>query len=57
MEDMNLKSYKDSNSEIDEYLSEAITSYGVEQLQGKEPFKLYSCFKSENGKTSLLKLN
>jgi len=50
MEDIILESYKSSNSEIDEYLTEAISSYGIEQLNGKEPFKLYSCFKNMNGK-------
>ena len=47
---MNLESYKNRNVEIDEYLSEAITNYGMEQLPGNKPFKLYSCFKSDTGK-------
>ena len=49
MEEMNLESYINSNIEIEEYLSQAITNYGIEQLQGKEPFKLYSCYKNEKG--------
>ena len=50
MEEMNLESYTNNNVEIDEYLSEAITNYGIEQLQGNKPFKLYSCYKSNTGK-------
>ena len=49
MEEMNLESYTINNVEIDEYLSEAITNYGIEQLQGNKPYKLYSCFKSDSG--------
>jgi len=49
MEEMNLESYTNSNVEIEEYLSQAITSYGMEQLQGNEPYKIYRCLKSEKG--------
>ena len=47
---MNLESYQGSNVEIDKYLSEAITRYGIEQLQGNKPFKLYCCYKNHTGK-------
>jgi len=50
MEELKLEEYKDTNKEIENYLSDAITGYGMEQLQGAKPFKLYRCYKSEKGK-------
>ena len=50
MDELNLERYKDENSEIEKYLSDSITSFGIEQLQGKEPRKAFCCFRDSEGK-------
>ena len=46
MNKFNIETYTNSNSEIELYLTEAITNYGMDQLKGNKPVKLYSCLKS-----------
>lgn len=50
MKEMKLESYSDENLEVEKYLSDSIVSYGLEQLQGKEPKKLFCCYRGSNGK-------
>ncbi|MDH5444814.1 MAG: GNAT family N-acetyltransferase [Gammaproteobacteria bacterium] len=50
MDDLHLEIFKDDNSELEKYLSDSIISYGIEQLKGNEPKKLYCCYRNSNGK-------
>lgn len=49
MDELKLETYKDNNAEIEQFLSDSITNYGVEQLQGDEPTKIYCCLRDEKG--------
>lgn len=46
MNSLHLESYTEKNEELDKYLSDSIVSYGLAQLQGNEPKKLFCCFRN-----------
>jgi len=48
MEELKLESYEKECPELEKYLSDSITSYGIEQLNGNKPHKLFSCYKNSN---------
>lgn len=49
MEDIHLKSYASENKELESFLTNSINSYGLEQLQGNIPFKLYCSCSNNSG--------
>lgn len=51
MENLILETYQEENSELEEYLSSSIISFGIDQLRGKVPRKLSCCFRDNVGKT------
>ena len=48
MEELNLETYQDDNSELEKYLSDSIIRYGIDQLNGIKPRKLYCCYRDIN---------
>jgi len=50
MDELNLEIFEEENLEIEKYLSDSIISFGIEQLQGKEPKKAFCCFRNSDGK-------
>lgn len=50
MDKLKFDTYKEDNSELDQYLSDSIFSYGIDQLKGCEPRKFYCCYRDNNGK-------
>ena len=49
MDELNFETYKEDNSELEKYLSDSIIGYGIEQLKGNEPKKLYCCYREARG--------
>lgn len=49
MDDLHLEYDKAENSELEKYLSDSIVSYGLQQLRGKKPLKLFCCFRNARG--------
>ena len=50
MDELNFEIHKEDNSELDKYLTDSIVSYGIEQLKGNKPKKLYCCYRDIKGK-------
>jgi len=50
MDEFILETHKENYAELEKYLTDSIVSYGIEQLNGKEPKKLYCCYRENNGK-------
>lgn len=49
MDELNLITSEDDNLALEKYLSDSIISYGLEQLKGHQPRKLYCCYKNKDG--------
>jgi len=46
MDKLRLETFEGANSELDDYLSNSIMSYGLKQLQGHQLVKLYCCYRN-----------
>ena len=49
MDDSSIEIFHSNIEDIEQYLSESILSYGVDQLNGEKPVKLYCCSKNDKG--------
>ena len=44
-----LETTETANEEIEKYLSNSIMAYGIEQMNGEKPFKIFCSFKDHKG--------
>lgn len=49
MDSFKIELLRSNIGEIEEYLSESILNYGLDQLNGEKPVKLYCCSKDDEG--------
>ena len=49
MDELTLEVTEKENAEVERYLSDAIFSYGIEQLRGQAPIKAFSCYRNGSG--------